>query len=115
MTSKAAIDRYHRFVATQACMNCHIEGFSQVSHYTGLHGHLFGRGGKIKAHFMCVTSLCCDRPGVKGCHAKFDNNELSTHPTSGRFEKKIDYSERHLAWEMQTIIKAVKEGVITLE
>lgn len=118
MTTQADIDRYHKWVATQHCMHCGIEGYSQTSHYEGYHGHLFGRGLSKKAHFMNVTSLCADRPGIEGCHTLFDNHKLT--PTlfterEGRFENKLVESEMHLCWEMQTIIAAVKGGVLKLE
>lgn len=114
MTTDAAIDRYHRWVAKEPCMHCDIDGWSQCSHYEGLHGDLFGRGGSKKAHFMCVTSLCTDRPGMVGCHTLFDGNKLSAIFSSDQFSRKIDKSEMHLCWIMQTIINAVTAGVLKL-
>ena len=115
MTTQAAIDRYHEWVAKQPCMNCGIEGYSQVSHYEGLHGHLFGRGGSKKAHFMCVTSLCCERrpDGIECCHSLFGNNKLSGSADDA-FMRKIDKSERHLCWQAQTIMAAIEGGVLVL-
>ena len=111
MTNKAAMDRYHRWVAQQPCMNCGIEGYSQASHYEGLSGHRLGRGGSLKAHDMTVTSLCCERrpDGVESCHTRFGNNKLSEifpDQTARKYVK----SEMHLCWSMQTIIAAYKAG-----
>lgn len=114
MTSKAAIKRFHEWVALQPCMRCGLHGFSQVSHYEGLHGHYLGRGGSQKAHYMAVTSLCCERrpDGIECCHTLFDGNKLAG--SDDLFARKIEKSEMHLCWEMQTIIAAVKGGILKL-
>lgn len=113
--NQAAMKRYHKWVANQPCMNCHIEGYSQASHYQGLHGDRLGRGAGKKAHDMAVTSLCCDRPGFRGCHSLFDNHELApSMTTEDRFINKVGESEMHLCWEMQTIIAAYEAGAIKL-
>jgi len=113
MTTQAAIKRYHEWICGRPCMHCSVEGFTQTSHYEGLSGYKFGRGGSVKAHDIVVCGLCCDRPDKKGCHALFDDNEMLT-VTEDEFMQKIDFSERHLAWCMQTIIAAVNAGVINL-
>jgi hypothetical protein len=60
---------YRRLVATLACSNCGIVGYSQAAHGPTL-------GARIKADDRETFPLCCDRPGIKGCHARFDQYEL---------------------------------------
>lgn len=63
-------ERYRRLVAALPCSNCGIEGYSQAAHGPTL-------GARIKADDRETFPLCADRPGVKGCHARFDQYELT--------------------------------------
>ena len=81
-----------------------------------MRGHAFGRGGAKKANDLMVAPLCCDRPGKKGCHAKFDDNEITSFDFSVSYAiRKIDRSELFLFWITRTIIAAEKEGIIKVE
>jgi hypothetical protein len=55
-----------RAVVRLPCMKCGIEGYTQAAH-TNL-----GKGGAIKASDAAIAALCCDRPGVRGCHTLLD-------------------------------------------
>ena len=62
-------DPYRRLVAALPCCNCGIAGLSQAAH-----GPTLGAG--IKAGDDKTFPLCCDRPGVVGCHFLFDQYRL---------------------------------------
>lgn len=82
---------YRRLVASLPCFECCIVGFSQCAHpNTGK------AKGKKQSDDLCFP-LCCDRPGVKGCHSKFDQYELV--PRGAMFE----YETRALAWTLAAL------------
>ena len=58
-------EKYRRYVAAQPCFGCGIEGYSQCAHANG-------GGMGTKASDADTFPLCCTRPGVRGCHAEFD-------------------------------------------
>ena len=66
-------EKYRRLIATMPCFSCGIDGYSQVAH-SNLAKH--GKGGAQKASDYTTFPLCCDRPGIKGCHSMFDQGEL---------------------------------------
>lgn len=61
---------YRRIVASLPCCACGIVGYSQAAHAN------HGKGAGLKTDDRTCFALCCDRPGVKGCHPKFDQYEL---------------------------------------
>lgn len=61
---------YRRIVASLPCMLCQITGYSQAAHANN------GKGAGLKTDDRTCFPLCCDRPGIKGCHARFDQYEL---------------------------------------
>lgn len=63
-------EAYRRFVASLPCAHCRIEGYSQAAHPNT------GKAKGMKADDRLCFPLCCDRPGVKGCHAMFDQHQL---------------------------------------
>lgn len=65
-------EAYRRVVATHACKVCGIVGYSQAAHPNT------GKGMGTKTDDRECFPLCCDRPGVRGCHAKFDQGALFT-------------------------------------
>lgn len=67
-------EAYRRLVAALPCSHCGIQGYSQAAHGPTL-------GGAIKSNDTECFPLCCDRPGVKGCHPRFDQYELFDAPT----------------------------------
>ena len=112
MNTQASMKRYHEFVATLPCANCEVEGWTQVAHYQGLRGDAFGRGMGIKAHDLMVAPLCVVREGDKGCHARFDDNEIGDIPGETRFVNKVARSELFLFWVAQTLIAGHAAGRI---
>lgn len=57
---------YRRLVAAYPCKNCGIWGYSQAAHPNA------GKGMGMKTDDRLCFPLCCDRPGVRGCHSAFD-------------------------------------------
>lgn len=57
---------YRRLVASLPCIFCGIKGYSQHAHQNP------GKGLSLKVDDRCAMPLCCTRPGVEGCHPKFD-------------------------------------------
>jgi hypothetical protein len=57
---------YRRYVASQACFGCGIEGYSQCAHPNE------GKGLGLKTGDDLSFPLCGPRPGHQGCHAIFD-------------------------------------------
>ena len=89
----------------QSCVNCGVSDGTIVSaHYTGLRGHLLGKGKGIKCHDLMIADLCYK------CHHSFDvGYDGST------FEKKIDLSEQFLYLIAQTLLRRVDQGIITVK
>ena len=58
-------ESYRRWIAAQPCINCGVDGYSQAAHPNG-------GGMGTKADDLLCFPLCCDRPGVNGCHGIFD-------------------------------------------
>lgn len=56
-------EHYRRQVAGLPCAHCGIVGYSQAAHSDA------GKGAMIKASDDTCYPLCCDRPGVSGCHS----------------------------------------------
>ena len=63
-------EAYRRAVAGLPCICCGIAGYSQAAHAN------HGKGAGLKTDDRTCFPLCCDRPGAKGCHPKFDRYEL---------------------------------------
>lgn len=64
-------EAYRRLVALYPCKACGIAGYSQAAHTN--------RGAKglgLKADDRDTAPLCADRPGIVGCHTRFDRYEL---------------------------------------
>lgn len=57
---------YRRYVATQPCYGCGIEGYSQCAHAN------YGKGAGTKTSDYLTFPLCAPRPGQQGCHAMHD-------------------------------------------
>lgn len=67
--------KYLRLIASMPCFSCGIDGFSQAAH-SNLAKH--GKGGAQKASDYATFPLCCERPGVMGCHSLFDQGVIVT-------------------------------------
>jgi hypothetical protein len=70
-TTAARSEKYRRIVASMPCKACGIQGYSQAAHPNS------GKAKGAKADDRKVFALCCDRPGIKGCHPKFDQYEIA--------------------------------------
>lgn len=60
---------YYKAVASLPCVCCGIWGYSQAAHSNRAAD---GKGLGIKADYKATFPLCCDRPGVVGCHTRHD-------------------------------------------
>lgn len=74
-TRPARDEKYRRLIATMPCFSCGIDGYSQAAH-SNLAKH--GKGGAQKASDYATFPLCCERPGVQGCHSLFDQGVIVT-------------------------------------
>lgn len=63
-------EAYRRAVASLPCACCGLQGFSQHAHENA------GKGKAVKLDDRRAMPLCADRPGVRGCHSKFDSYVL---------------------------------------
>ncbi len=68
-------ERYRRLVAMLPCKLCGIDGYSQAAHPNT------GKGTGTKTDDRLCFPLCCDRPGVRGCHPQFDQHALLSKTT----------------------------------
>jgi len=63
-------EEYRRLVASLPCFHCGLQGSSQAAHPNS------GKGRGVKESDLSCFPLCADRPGIKGCHSRFDQYEL---------------------------------------
>ena len=66
----ARSEAYRRIVAAMPCAACGIAGYSQHAHANE------GKGMGIKTDDRAGFPLCAPRPGIEGCHARFDQYRL---------------------------------------
>ena len=78
-----------------------------AAHYTGLRSHLLGKGRGIKPHDLAVADLC------RACHNQFDTGAMAC-VSDNEYMKKIDQSEQFMFLIMQTLIRRVDQGIITI-
>lgn len=73
---------YRRWVASLRCSHCSVQSFSQAAHPN--------KGGKAKGRKqddgLCFP-LCCDRPGIVGCHTQHDQYRLLPAETISNAEE----------------------------
>lgn len=67
-------------VAGLPCAKCGIVGFSQAAHANAT------KGGSLKTCDSLTFPLCCDRPGVRGCHGLHDQGAIYAHQERVRVE-----------------------------
>jgi hypothetical protein len=82
-------EAYRRWVASLPCFECRIAGYSNAAHPNT------GKAKGAKLSDAACFPLCVDRPGVVGCHRKFDTYILV--PRAGMPE----YESRALEWTRQ--------------
>ena len=80
-------EAYRRLVAALPCIACGVHGYSQAAHPNT------GKGMGRKTSDRDCFPLCCDRPGVRGCHDLFDKNVMF---------KKADRQATEQRWTKQT-------------
>lgn len=90
-------EAYRRAVAALPCAHCRVPGFSQHAHENE------GKGFALKVDDRRGFPLCCDRPGIEGCHVAFDQYRLlpggrEAHRAAGA------------AWAAQTRATIIKTG-----
>ncbi|MGB8422206.1 hypothetical protein [Paraburkholderia sp.] len=89
-----------RAVTTLPCMNCGIERYTQAAHGNK------DKGSGLKASDAAIAALCCDRPGIRGCHSMLDQG--------GAMLK-----EERRAFEMEMIAKTyialIERGLLRVE
>ena len=76
-------EAYRRAVAALPCIHCGIAGHSQHAHANA------GKGLGLKTDDRAGFPLCAPRPGIEGCHARFDQYRLlpggrDAHVAAGR-------------------------------
>ncbi len=63
-------EAYRRLVAALPCVMCGVHGYSQAAHPNT------GKGMGSKTDDREIFPLCASRPGVAGCHSKFDQSAI---------------------------------------
>lgn len=99
---KLATFRYEelrRAVTTLPCMNCGVERFTQAAHGNA------DKGMGIKGSDAAIAALCCDRPGVRGCHAMLDQGGART---------KLDRRAFEIEMVAKTYIALIERGLLRI-
>jgi hypothetical protein len=91
-------EKYLRAVAALPCVHCGLEGSSQAAHANT--GKAMGK--KLVSDFDTFP-LCADRPGVRGCHSRFDQGALFT-----KYERR-EIEQRWISWTRQAL--CIDEGI----
>ena len=81
-TVRVESEAYRRLVAALPCAHCGIQGYSQAAHPNT------GKAKGAKADDRLCFPLCADRPGVVGCHFRFDQHQLFSRPERAAIELK---------------------------
>lgn len=68
-------EEHRKNVAALPCAVCGIVGFSQAAH---ANAGVAGKGLALKNCDSLTFPLCCDRPGVRGCHSLHDQGGIYT-------------------------------------
>lgn len=90
-------EAYLRAVASLPCARCGVLGYSQAAHANGAR---WGKGRGIKSSDSATFPLCCNRPGVQGCHERHDQYLDVTKQT--RDDAEAHYIAKTLAWFLDT-------------
>lgn len=73
-------EQHRKNVAALPCAKCGVVGLSQCAHAN------FDKGGALKVCDSLTFPLCCDRPGVRGCHSLHDQGGIYTKAERVRIE-----------------------------
>lgn len=93
-------EKYRRAVAALPCVNCGIDGYSQAAHPNS---SVYGKGMGLKADDFACVPLCSDRPGVVGCHSRWDTHKMAPK------EERPAIWERWVSWTRNAL--AINAGV----
>lgn len=93
-------ERLRRAVTMLPCMNCGVERYTQAAHAN------YGMAGALKASDAALAALCCDRPGVRGCHAMLDQGGVLTKAERRAFEMEM---------VAKTYIALLERGLLRVE
>ncbi|OJB09148.1 hypothetical protein [Burkholderia ubonensis] len=93
-------EQLRRAVTTLPCMHCGVEGYTQAAHAN------YGKGGAQKASDAAIAALCCDRPGVRGCHSMLDSGGVLPKTERRAFEMEM---------VAKTYIALVERGLLRVE
>lgn len=74
-------EAYRRLVAANPCAHCGIEGFSNCAHPNN------DKAKGAKADDRFTFPLCVDRPGIVGCHFRFDQHQLFTREAEASYAR----------------------------
>jgi hypothetical protein len=91
-------EQHRRNVAELPCAECGIEGWSQCAHSNSAE---YGKGARIKSNDFASFPLCCDRPGIVGCHTRHDQRIGMT---------KEEANEREHRYIAKTLILLCAQG-----
>ena len=94
----ARSESYRRAVAALPCIHCGIAGHSQHAHANA------GKGLGLKTDDRAGFPLCAPRPGIEGCHARFDQYRL----LPGGRDEQAEAGER---WAERTRAAVLEAGV----
>ncbi|WP_368647796.1 hypothetical protein [Castellaniella ginsengisoli] len=85
--------RHRRLVASLPCAACSIVGYSQAAHPNA------GKGLGTKTSDILTFPLCCDRPGVRGCHSLHDQGgKVSREERTALELKYIEKTRASMIW-----------------
>lgn len=96
----------------ESCVVCGArDGTVVAAHYTGMRAHALGKGTGCKPHDLFIADLC------HRCHTKFDQHDKSIDRSTSTdaFFRKVDVSEQFAYAILQTLIRRVGQGVITIK
>ncbi|HKR45463.1 MAG TPA: hypothetical protein VJU59_38310 [Paraburkholderia sp.] len=83
-------------------MNCGVEKYTQAAHMN------LGKGQGIKASDAALAALCCDRPGMRGCHALLDQGGIFTKAERRAFELEM-VAKTYIALMERGLLKVSRE------
>ena len=90
--------KYLMAVASLPCVSCGIEGMSQAAHANT--GKAMGK--KLVSDFDTFP-LCADRPGVRGCHSRFDQGAMFSK------QERREVEQRWISWTRNAL--AINSGI----
>lgn len=75
-------ETYRRLVAALPCFECRIENFSQAAHPNSDKAK-----GRKQSDLSCFP-MCATRPGIPGCHFRYDQGQLIERGARAAYEER---------------------------